>query len=56
MDMTMVRPSTPCAPGEVATVWGGLVSLEEQARHAGTISYELLTSVAGRVERRYLDP
>ncbi len=56
MDMTMVRAPGPVAVGDVATVWGGLVSLDEQARHAGTISYELLTSVAPRVERRYLDP
>ena len=56
MDMTMVRPAAACAAGDIATVWGGLVSLDEQARHAGTISYELLTSLAGRVERRYIDP
>lgn len=55
MDMTMVRLAVACAPGEIATVWGGDVSLDEQARLAGTVSYELLTSLSPRVERRYLE-
>jgi alanine racemase len=52
MDLTMVAPDRPCALGDVATVYGGRVSLEEQARRAGTISYELLTALGPRVERR----
>ncbi len=39
--------------GDVATLFGGCVSLEAQAAAAGTISYELLTSIGARVERRY---
>jgi alanine racemase len=41
------------ACGDVATVFGGLLSIEEQARAAGTTSYELLSSISPRVPRRY---
>jgi alanine racemase len=53
MDFVMVATEERCALGEVATVFGGLVSLDEQARHAGTIAYELLTALGPRVVRRY---
>lgn len=53
MDMTMVAVDTPVAEGSVATMYGGQVSLHEQAAAAGTISYELLTSLGPRVPRRY---
>jgi alanine racemase len=54
MDMTMLdvgeaRPS----PGDVATVYGGRVSLDQQAAAAGTISYEMLTALGQRVPRCY---
>ena len=54
MDMTMVdagegRP----VPGHVATIYGGRVSLDQQAAAAGTIAYELLTALSPRVPRRY---
>jgi alanine racemase len=52
MDMTIIE--SDAAIGEIATVFGGLVTLDQQAVAAGTISYELLTSLAARVERRYL--
>jgi hypothetical protein len=39
--------------GDVGTVYGGLVSIDEQAEIAGTISYELLTRLGPRVVRRY---
>jgi alanine racemase len=51
MDMTVVESDAPV--GEIATVYGGIVTLDQQAVAAGTISYELLTSLAPRVERRY---
>jgi alanine racemase len=54
MDMTMIESDAPI--GEVATVFGGIVTLDQQAAAAGTISYELLTSISPRVERRYTDP
>ena len=51
MDMTLVE--APAAVGDIATIFGGLVTLDQQAVAAGTISYELLTSLSGRVERCY---
>jgi alanine racemase len=55
MDLTMVDVAdrTP-AIGEVATVYGAGISLDRQAEAAGTIAYELLTALGGRVPRRYL--
>jgi alanine racemase len=56
MDMTMVDVGdSPVAVGDVATIWGGKVTLSEQAEHAGTNPYELLTALGSRVIRRYLD-
>jgi alanine racemase len=52
--MTMVDAGDmPVQPGDVAQLYGGAVSLAEQAAHAGTIAYELLTALGPRVERRY---
>lgn len=54
MDLTVVDiGDLPVSIGDVATVFGGIVSLEEQAALAGTINYELLTSLGPRLPRRY---
>jgi len=53
MDLTMVAVEGPVAIGDVATVYGGSVSLDRQALAAGTIPYELLTSLGQRLPRRY---
>ena len=55
MDMTMLAlgDDHPVSCGDVATVFGGLISLDDQARAAGTSAYELLTSLSPRVPRRY---
>jgi len=53
MDFTMVSVDDGCVVGDVATIIGGLVSLDDQARRAGTISYELLTAMGSRIVRRY---
>jgi alanine racemase len=54
MDMTMVDVGDAAVvPGAVATVFGGLVSLDQQAAAAGTIAYEMLTALGARVPRRY---
>jgi alanine racemase len=42
------------AEGDWATMIGGDVSLEEVAALAGTINYELLTSLGRRLERVYV--
>jgi alanine racemase len=53
MDMCMAALEHDVAIGEVATIFGGLVTLDRQAAAAGTISYELLTRLGSRVVRRY---
>ena len=53
MDLTMVAVDGPVGVGEVATVYGGSVSLDQQAEAAGTISYELLTGLGARLPRRH---
>ena len=51
MDMCMAAVDDgQVAVGDIATIFGGLV---QQARSAGTIAYELLTSLGPRLPRRY---
>jgi alanine racemase len=54
MDFVMVPGEARTAIGDVATIFGGLVSLDDQAQRGGTIGYELLTAMGPRVHRRYL--
>jgi alanine racemase len=57
MDMLMLAVEDPSvALGDIATLFGGMVSLDAQAALAETVSYELLTAVAPRVVRRYQNP
>ena len=60
MDMIMVAIGeaweNQVKVGDTATIFGGRVSLDEQAARAGTISYDLLTSISPRVDRRYRNP
>ena len=54
MDMCMAAVDDgQVAVGDIATIFGGLVSLDQQARSAGTIAYELLTALGPRLPRRY---
>ncbi len=54
MDMIMVDVAdTPVSLGDVAILFGGMLTLDDQAALAGTISYELLTILTPRVVRRY---
>ncbi len=53
MDMTLVEAPPSVSAGDVATVFGGQVTLDEEAELAGTISYELLTALGARLPRRY---
>jgi alanine racemase len=55
MDMTMVAAEPGIEVGQEAILWGGAISLDQQAALAGTISYELLTSLQRRVARVYLE-
>lgn len=54
MDFMMVDiGDAPVAIGDVATLFGGIISVDEMAAHAGTIAHELLTSLGRRLPRRY---
>lgn len=58
MDLTVVDitdlPEVP-SPGDLAEVYGPNVSIDAQADAAGTIGYEILTSLKGRYQRFYRD-
>ena len=54
MDMCMVAVDDgEVAVGDIATVFGGLITVDEHARSVGTIAYEVLTSLGPRLPRRY---
>lgn len=54
MDYVMVDVGgADVAIGDIATIFGGTVSLDEQAGLAGTIGYALLTALGTRLPRRY---
>ena len=52
LDITDVEPDA-VATGDWATLIGGAVPIDEVALHAATNSYELLTRLGRRLERRY---
>jgi alanine racemase len=56
MDMCMAAVEDTVRLGDIATIFGGLISVDEQAANAGTVSYELLTRLGPRVPRRYHGP
>jgi alanine racemase len=57
MDLAVadVTGVTGIKPGDEVELLGDHISLEEVAEAAGTISYEVLTSLRLRVPRRYTD-
>jgi len=40
--------------GDAVELWGAQMPIDELAQACGTIGYELLTKVTGRVPRRYV--
>jgi alanine racemase len=56
MDLCMAAVTDEVALGDVATIYGGLVSLDRQAEDAGTVSYELLIRLGPRLPRCYRNP
>jgi alanine racemase len=54
LDVTDLEPDAVAA-GDWAILIGGEVPIEELAALAGTNSYELLTALGRRLERRYRD-
>lgn len=56
MDMIMVDIShIECAEGDEVVIFGKENSAEDFAHNAGTISYELITSISQRIERKILN-
>lgn len=56
MDMLMVDVTAMAQDvriGAPVELWGSMLSVDEVARHAGTIGYELLTAVSPRVPKVY---
>jgi alanine racemase len=52
MDMiTIDITDLPAAIGDEVELWGDVVSVDEVARHCGTISYELFCRLTSRLER-----
>ncbi|MEO8756586.1 MAG: alanine racemase C-terminal domain-containing protein, partial [Devosia sp.] len=54
LDITDLQNDIP-VPGEMVEVLGKNVSIDDQADPAGTIGYEILTSLKGRYPRSYID-
>ena len=54
VDITDLGNDIPL-PGELVEVLGPNVSIDDQADPAGTIGYEMLTSLKGRYPRTYID-
>jgi len=53
MDMTCVEldPDDHIRAGDMATLWGKALPVEEVAKRAGTIAYTLMTGLTARVKR-----
>ena len=55
MDITMIDVTNLNAQvGDKVELFGSYISLSELAQNAGTIPYEILTSISSRVKRVYL--
>lgn len=53
VDITDLGHDLP-SPGEGAEILGALIGVDDQADAAGTIGYEVLTSLKGRYNRNYI--
>ena len=53
VDITELGPDVP-VPGELVEVLGNQIGIDDLADAAGTIGYEILTSLKGRYERVYV--
>ncbi|MCF6344303.1 MAG: hypothetical protein L3J15_06480, partial [Devosiaceae bacterium] len=55
VDVTQLHGLGP-KPGDMVEVLGNTISIDDQADLAGTIGYEILTSLKGRYKRSYILP
>lgn len=55
MDMCVADVTEiPCGPGDEVEIFGAAIPVGEQAKHMGTVSYEPLCEISGRVTRLYI--
>jgi alanine racemase len=54
MDACFVKIDASIHKGDVVTLFGGVVSLDEVAKRLNTIHYEVLTNISKRVPRLYI--
>ena len=54
LDVTAAPPEQT-RPGAIVTLIGGGAGLDDLAREAGTISYEILTRLGPRLKRTYVN-
>ena len=56
MDVCMIDVTgIPCEEGDQAIIFGDQLSPSELASRCGTIPYEILTGIAPRVKRIYIE-
>lgn len=55
MDATFIKVSKKTKVGDIVTIFGGIISLEDVARVVKTNTYEVLTSISYRVPRIYVE-
>lgn len=53
MDACFVKVDSKVKVGDVVTLFGGLVSIDEVAKRNKTINYEIVTSISYRVPKKY---
>lgn len=54
MDACFVLVDETVKTGDIVTVFGHLISIDEVAKYNETINYEIVTTMSLRIERRYL--
>lgn len=54
MDQCMIRLDHPVKPGTTVEIFGPHISLETMAEELGTIPYEIICLISGRVTRKYI--
>lgn len=55
MDACFAKVDTSIKVGDVVTLFGGLVSIDEVAKRNKTINYEIVTSISYRVPKKYIN-
>ena len=54
MDACFIKIDDSIKIGDTATLFGGLISIDDVAKRSNTINYEVITSISSRVPRIYI--